>query len=149
MVKEKTLIDVWRPRITLPTEFIEQAAGATAYLDELTPVRICGQEAICSEPKHPWHEDVGFGDWSLIYVIRNDAGSYVEGEGTPAQKNQPAGTAIILEISKFHRLACTTRKKGCWVGLMWDFDQEKQPTRSECNEKIRKKLAQGKRYMNR
>ena len=64
-------------------------------------------------------------DWpeiSLIWVVRNDTGSWVKSQGVRANRNQPSGTVVLLDINHPHSLDVVggqrNGKKGVWAAAV-------------------------------
>lgn len=115
---------VWRPRKSLIPAILGDAARKFKYkhnIDfnlknpyartlrhggggvELYTLR--GVDCIYCDGICPWHNDRHVDEqYSLLLVLRNDIGSWVESKGVEVNKEQSVGTLIFLDIWEQHRL---------------------------------------------
>lgn len=143
------VIDVWRPKIAVPP-VLKRAVARLTPIDphyrreaQVDAVRVADMPCLISDGFCGWHDDQHIEEaWSLLLVLRNDHGSYVLSRGVTPVPDQPAGTAILLNIHKQHKLGHLLGKRkapaGVWLGLALDMDEPKD--RRACEAMIRAKL---------
>jgi len=141
-------IEVWHPKIVIPSSLKAPIADFTfdwspgRFRDDygVEPVKLNGVEALYADGICSWHDDEHFpNQYSLLLVVRNDFGSYVEARGETPIKEQPVGTMILLNIWKKHRLWHPKGKRSpVGVYLAMCIDTGKKPkSRRECEAMMR------------
>lgn len=119
----KPPIAVWHDD-RLPQAVIEAAQTVSVYegLRHDQGVDICkrgGTEFVLADGYCGPHTD--WDEISILWVARNDVGSWVGARGIPVVKPQPVGTVIVLDINHTHYLATAGGKKGpfgVWAGAV-------------------------------
>lgn len=83
-----------------------------------------------------WHEDDFEKQYFANLVIKNPNQSWVQCKGYPLRKDQPAGTIVVFDSWKEHKLACSKK------GMLYDaantyvfaaFQYDEEPTDSLVN----------------
>ena len=139
-------IDVWKPRFVIPKALREATASLMIpdpwFRKDVTVdmVRVAGIRCLLSDGFCDWHDDLHIDQqWSLIFVLRNDRGSYAMSRGAKVVRDQPAGTAILLDIHHEHKLGHRSGKNclpGVWCGMCLDLKKPPK-TRRDCEALIR------------
>jgi hypothetical protein len=144
-------IEVWRPRIAVPLAIkqriakYEKSTSSSRLRDGqgVDPTSIYRMNALYTDGICSWHDDVGLDNqYSLIFVLRNDIGSWVESKGVKPIKDQPVGTMIFLDIWKKHRLWHHRGSKapiGVYLALCLDLENPPK-TKKECERLMRNKI---------
>ena len=151
-------IEVWRPRIALPAR-VKKAFTEFNYNDYplligtrryklrddygVEPMTVAGLECLYCDGICDWHNDEHVDHpYSILYVVKNDTGSYVESEGAKPIKDQPVGTMIFLNIWEEHRLWHPKGMRtpvGTYLALCVDVD-EKPSSRRQCEKMMRERI---------
>lgn len=146
----RNIIDVWRPEIVIPEKLLTRVAelnplGGRKLRDDggVDLCSIFGVDGLIADGICDWHDDQFIShQYTLILVIRNDHGSYVQCDSINVIKDQPPGTMIFLDIYKQHRLwndQGNDTPIGVWYGV--NIDLSKPPhDRKACEELMRKRL---------
>jgi hypothetical protein len=144
-------IEVWRPKIAIPASLKEAVANvgnptrnpAWGRLRDdygVDPLKVGGMESLYCDGVCGWHDDQHMNvRYSLLYVVRNDTGSYVQSKMAPPVKDQPVGTMIYLDIYKKHRLWHPKGMKsplGVYLALCIDLE-EKPTSKRKCEQMMR------------
>jgi hypothetical protein len=144
------IIEVWQTKIAIPSEIRRSVAKFDTFTDPwlrdsfgVDAARFGGMDALYTDGICDWHDDRHVPNrYSILYVIRNDSGSYIEAKSAISIKEQPVGTMVYLDIWRKHRLWHTKGKRaplGVYVALCVDMD-DKPTSRKQCESLMRKKL---------
>lgn len=149
----RNIIDVWRSEIIIPEKLAQRIAAELSVptfgkwkLRDEAGADVCsvlGVDCVFADGICDWHDDLHLDhQYSLLLVLRNDIGSYVQCDSLNVVKDQPPGTMIFLDIHKQHRLWHDLGKDAplcCWYAAC--IDLEKPPHDHEaCEALMRKKL---------
>jgi hypothetical protein len=142
-------IEVWRPRITIPSGMSAAISaiddiGDTRETDNVGFKKIGNLEALVSDGLCGWHDDKHIGcRYTLLLVVRNDTDSYVESIGKyPPVFRQSAGTMIFLNIYREHRLWHKKGKdapSGVWAAFYLNLKKVPE-SRKQCERMMREHI---------
>ncbi len=144
-------IEVWKPRIEIPDD-VKLAAKDFKFKRRIgkfrddyavDPLRLAVGDrridAMYADGICDWHNDTHIdNNYSLLFVVRNDTGSYVESQGVEPVLDQPVGTMILLNIWEEHRLwheLGNDCPEGTYLVLSADLNEPL--SREECEEKMK------------
>ncbi len=143
-------IEVWRPKIALAPSIKEAVkdfhiSTYSRLRDDygVEPVTLAGIESLYCDGICGWHDDEHVpSQYSLLYIVRNDTGSYVECKKAPPVKEQPVGTMVFLNIYEKHRLWHPKGMRsplGTFLALCLDTN-EKPSSKRKCEIMMRERI---------
>ena len=98
-------------------------------------VTVLGHDALIADGYCEMHDDLHIPhQYSLLLIVRNDVNSYVLSSRVKPCKEQPVGTAILIDIWHKHKLEAATKDKPCGVWCALCIDLEKELPVAECDD---------------